>query len=319
MEFSNRNQKKSLKLAVAFLFWIATAIYLSIGISRCLPMRCYADEARFIRLTPLLLNKKFDKFYSKRSIWNHPGHTISHLIWLVSYSLYLKERMFSQIENIDQFITKHKTSQLTQLFFIGRVINLAFSLGAVYLTYLLTKKVLKQAKINTNYTYLSAFSLLTNGLFLIFAKFTRTDIPQTFFILLAVFFLWQGLTKNLNNKANFFLFGFFTGLATMTKWPRVLAISLMIILLSLTYFSPEKQKFRKILIICLLSLSGLTIGLFCGSPAWPKYINQIKRDVLKEARAHHLGADNFGFLGNFIFYQKVLLSSFGLSSYLFFS
>ena len=300
--------------------WLILAIYLGIGLNRCLPMRCYSDEADFIRGGFFIFKKNSEIYYQAKLTWGHPAQITTRLISLGGKLLYIKGRLSGKINNLDQFTKKLKNNHLVELFWIGRIINLFFSLGTVYLTYRLSKKLLGEKKKKDLLVLTAIISLVTNGVFLIFVKFTRMDIPQTFFILLALLFLTQPSKNQFRLKINLFFFGISLGLATMSKWPSLVLFPLsIIVILPLLFSQPKlKKKIKFLFLYSFTALLGFLIGTLIASPVWPKYILQIKRDVLSEARPHHLGADGLSFWGNLFFYQQVFLTSFSIVLYIFF-
>jgi hypothetical protein len=80
---------------------------------------------------------------------------------------------------------------------------------------------------------------------------------------------------------------------------------------------PSLGKRKKTLAkICTFLFLGILAGSLIASPTWPFYTKNIWEAITKTNETSHLGADNLSFIGNMLFYQKVLMSSFGIPLYI---
>lgn len=110
----------------------------------------------------------------------------------------------------------------------GRILELTFSLGCVYLTYLIGKE-----SFNENIALLSAFFLAFSPTFLFYSSTILTGIPSTFFALLGIYFLI---------KKNYLLSGLSIGLSFMMRFLQLFVL-IPIVFIILLY---KKKKLKKI-------------------------------------------------------------------------
>ena len=111
----------------------------------------------------------------------------------------------------------------------GRILELIFSLGLIYLTFIIGKEVF-----NEKIALLSAFFLAFSQTFLSYSSTILTAIPSTFFALLSVYFL-------IKNK--YTLSGLFIGISFMTRFLQL--FTLIPIILILLYF--RKLNLKKLI------------------------------------------------------------------------
>ncbi len=109
----------------------------------------------------------------------------------------------------------------------GRILIVFFSVGCLYLTYLIGRKVFNE-KVGVIATFLLAFS----PSFLLYSSSVLTGIPSTFFALLSVYLLIH---------KRYFLSGLFIGLGFMTRF-----LQLFVLLILLLYLMVEKKKIRNL-------------------------------------------------------------------------
>ncbi len=125
------------------------------------------------------------------------------------------------------------------IIFWGNIISTLFSLGCIYLTYLIGKKLF-----NENTGLLASILLSFTWIFLFFNSKLYTEIPTAFFILLAYYCFLED--KPLAS-------GIFTALAFLTKFPA----GLILIILSIFYLKDIKN-----LLIFISSFILTTIPYF---------------------------------------------------------
>ncbi len=101
----------------------------------------------------------------------------------------------------------------------GKILGIVFSLGCVYLTYLIGKRIF-----NEDVALLCAFFLAFSPTFLFYSSTPLTGISSTFFALLAVYFF-------IDNK--YFLSGLFLGLSFMTRFLQLFVLMVIIFVLFL--------------------------------------------------------------------------------------
>ncbi|MEH2363726.1 ArnT family glycosyltransferase [Nostoc sp.] len=140
----------------------------------------------------------------------------------------------------------------------AQVLTVFLFLGSIVLVFQITKNFfgLFSARIIT-------VVFATSATFIVHIHYLTTDIPVTFGMLLAFYFSQNILLHG--GLRNYILAGFFTGIATATKY-NGLPIGLAIILahiFSLNYLLWKKLLFSKKLI---LGLSMVVIGFIVGNP-----------------------------------------------------
>lgn len=113
--------------------------------------------------------------------------------------------------------------------FFGKILLLLFSLGTIWFTYLISKKVF-----NEKIALLSSLILTLSPTFFFFNSILLTAIPSTFFSLLGVYFF-------LNKKH--FLSGLFLGLAFMTRFLQ-LGIIFCVLLIMLYKIFKKQVSFK---------------------------------------------------------------------------
>jgi hypothetical protein len=304
-------------------FWTLLFLLLFIGLNHCLPMKCYTDEKVWLEPTESFWRGNFKIIYEDPVNWGHPGQSIMHLIWLASYLILPIRLIFTRrVVGIDSFAKFEMGIEKSDVYLLGRAINATFAFLTAFILYKITKGLVEKSKSKRKFiSYLPPLFLCTNGLFLYYSKHVRTDIPQTFFVFLGLISIYLFLDKFPKLKMKYiFFFGLATGLALMTKWTS--AIMLYAITLPfwviLSHKSPLTKKTKTLLYTVIIFTAGMFIGLQIASPSWLAYTSQIVNAINSENKEFHLGADNLNFTGNLIFYQKVLLSSFGIFIYSFF-
>ncbi|MFH0948021.1 MAG: phospholipid carrier-dependent glycosyltransferase [Elusimicrobiota bacterium] len=130
---------------------------------------------------------------------------------------------------------------------IGRLLTVAFSIGTIYLTYLLAKKLFDKKT-----GLLSALFLSLIWQHIISSHYATTDITAAFFTLLAVYFVWNVSTKT--DLKSYLLAGFSCGLSIAAKYYGG------IIFLAIILFGWKNKKY------ILFSFFAMILGFFVGCP-----------------------------------------------------
>ena len=126
---------------------------------------------------------------------------------------------------------------------IGKILDLIFSLTAIYLTYLVGKKIFSK-KVGL----ISALILSLTSLFIMFTGLILTEpLAITLSLLGILFFI------NQKNAFKIFLAGFFVALSFLTKFPQGIIFAALIFILII-----KKDK----LITKIKNLTSITIGFF---------------------------------------------------------
>ncbi len=175
--------------------------------------------------------------------------------------------------------------------FIGRLITVVMAVGAVYVTYLIGKKIS-----NRKTGLISAFLLAISPLFVRNSRYATVDIPFTFWTLLAIYFCIE-IYKRKDTKS-YLLAGFFTGLAISTKYFAIFLVIPITLahFLSSKSFKPLnliKRVFSKKIILCLLLFF---FTFFITSPFifldYKTTYNQLSYLKGRQVDTPHLGFEN---------------------------
>jgi hypothetical protein len=120
-------------------------------------------------------------------------------------------------------------------FMVGKLLQPLFSLGSVYLVYLISKKLY-----NKHVALLAALMFSATPFFLKFTHVLITDIASIFFALLAIHLFIQ------KNSKSMFLAGLFAGIAFMTRFPQGIIIFCFGAALLFTFlYKKDFKEFRK--------------------------------------------------------------------------
>ena len=120
--------------------------------------------------------------------------------------------------------------------YFGKTISIIFAVLTIFVTYKIGLKLFSK-----NIGILAAFFVAFSYTFLFFSQNILTEIPATLFTLLAFYFF---ITDR------FFLTGFFSGLALMTRFFQIFAL-IGLCIVFLTYFSKKPNFLRKFSYIVL--------------------------------------------------------------------
>jgi len=136
----------------------------------------------------------------------------------------------------------------------GKILELMFSLGCIYLVYLIGRKVF-----NEKIALLSAFFVAFNPVFLFYSSSILTGIPSLFFSLLGI---------HLFIKNRYFLAGLFVSLSFMTRFLQ------LFVLIPMVFILYKKKRLKKIInlsygfLIILVPYLVLNIFLY-KNPIYP--------------------------------------------------
>jgi len=116
-----------------------------------------------------------------------------------------------------------------------RFSEVLFSTGLVALSYFLIKEMFDK-----KYALLASLGVALSWIVLFFTARPMTEIPATFFLLLAFLCFWKGYVKNQGRKY-FYLFGLFFAISLLTRFQYAMFVLPLIVLT----FTKEKFKFLK--------------------------------------------------------------------------
>ena len=141
----------------------------------------------------------------------------------------------------------------------GTTIAILFSLGLIYLCYLLGKRLFSE-----DAGLLASFFLACSQSFLLFSHRPLSEIPSAFFLLLGILLLI---------KSRFFLAGTVFGLSILMRFYQ--GISIAFIILSFFLFSKERREWKIAIpklaagILAILSPYFLLAWQYFGDPLYP--------------------------------------------------
>jgi peptidoglycan/xylan/chitin deacetylase (PgdA/CDA1 family) len=130
----------------------------------------------------------------------------------------------------------------------AKLITLFFTLGAIYLTYVLGRELFN-GRVGT----IASLLLGISPVFFVFSTLTLTGIPASMFILLSILFVV---------KRRYFLSGLFTGLSFLMRFPAGLVLPVVGILFMIDFVHNRKKKSMKILLkYAILIILGFFIAV----------------------------------------------------------
>lgn len=118
---------------------------------------------------------------------------------------------------------------------VGRIIEIMFSLGVIFLTYLIGKEI------NEKVGLISALVVSFTPVFLSYSIRILTGIPSTFFALISIYLL---VKKPLTWK-KVLLSSIFSGIAFLTRFPQGILLVSVLLAMFLSFFREKKKIFIK--------------------------------------------------------------------------
>ncbi|RMF92856.1 MAG: phospholipid carrier-dependent glycosyltransferase [Candidatus Schekmanbacteria bacterium] len=208
---NNENQRplySDKKTIFVLMLILLVAVFLRlIGINFGLPLRFHPDE--WSQILPAL--SMFD------------GNLHPRFFYYPSFTIYCYFILFKIASFIAPTIFKITASNST-FWLLGRIVSVFFGTGVVFLSYLLASKLDgKKAGL------FAAFFVAIFPLEVRHSHFAIVDVPLSFWILLAIYFLsnWEGK----NDKFHFLILSsFFAGVASSTKYTALPLIAVILIL-----------------------------------------------------------------------------------------
>ena len=134
----------------------------------------------------------------------------------------------------------------------GRILEVLFSFGIIYLTYLIGKKIF-----NKKVALFASFILSVNAIFFFLGFRLYSSVPATFFILLAYYLvLIDGKFRT------FFIAGLSAGLAMLIRYPVAFLVVPLSLKLTWDIIKKRSKSIRKFLIFNLTAFSLLGVYLY---------------------------------------------------------
>jgi 4-amino-4-deoxy-L-arabinose transferase-like glycosyltransferase len=267
---------------------VASAIRLY-GINHDLPFVYDQDEPMFVgRALSMLKNHDPNPHW-----FGPPAGPTMYLLAALYGSMFVIGRILGIFHTPEDFRILYY-SNATVFYLSGRVVVSAiFGIATVWLLYHIGRRLFDPK------TGLFAASVLAvSAIHVALSQMVRMDVQMSFLLLVAFWYCLEILEKK--NWSSYLLAGFFTGLATVTKYPAVvftLTIALTHFLLNHSYRLLDHKK--------LVGAAVATVaGAFIGAPFVFLDFRTMLHDVAREARPEHLGATGEGFFLNFLWYFR---------------
>jgi len=199
-------------------------------------------------------------------------------------------------------------------YLIARLVNSVVSVGVIFLTFVIAKKLFK----NSNVALLSGIFLSLSPLFLGFGTYARTDILTMFFILLSGIVLYDAVETK--SKRKLILTSILAGIAVATRFHGAMATLPIGIFAIITDYLGYKKRtlweyIRDSIYIRTYVATSIVfgfLGFFLANPFtllnWKIAIWHIKF----EARGTHAGHERLPGLQNYLWYvSNVLIKGVG--------
>ena len=201
--------------------------------------------------------------YGLYTLYAWPAFTLVY-IQFFAFSVYF---IIGWLMNLFPGIAAFRDFYITDpssFFLLGRIINVAFSIGTILVLYHIAKR-----QYNHRIALLASFFLSANFMYSFHSQFTRPDIPSLFFILMT---LWFCLKIMEQRELKFYIYaGVFAGLAIATKFTS----GIVLLLIFICHLISEESVYEKnkhdgnrpiflLLIIfgTILFIAGISVSIF---------------------------------------------------------
>ncbi len=266
---------------------IAIAVRLYV-INYDLPFVYDQDEPLFVTYAlSMLKNRDLNPHW-----FGAPASTTMYLLALVYAGIFGVGRVTGIFQSAEDFRNLYYSNP-TVFYVSGRIISAVFGVATIWLVYKLGRRLFGSAA-----GLIAAAMVTICPIHILLSQQVRMDMPMTFFIMLAFWYCLNILEHQ--DWTSYLLAGFFTGLATISKYPAIV----FSVSIAITHFlaTPLKRwsDHRKLLGSALACVTGA----FVGSPFVFLDFRTVLKNVIHEARPEHLSATGEGLLRNFIWYVK---------------
>jgi hypothetical protein len=271
-------------LSIAISIFLFGAIIRIIGIDFGLPFLYDPDEPVFVVTAyKILATRDLNPHW-----FGHPG-TFTIYTLAVTYAAYgmflVFVGHFQSLANIGSSFW-HEPSEF---YFVGRLVMVFFAVSTLCLIYAITKRV------SDHWTaLLAALILAVSPLHVAYSRIIRTDIQQTFLLLLVT---WFAISISRSGRwRDYLVAGFILGLSITTKYPSVVATVLIIVAWIVDVTRCQDSWIKRLPRLFGSALSSL-FGTFIGSPYLFLDFKTAWKNITVEASPTHLSHTNPGFDG----------------------
>lgn len=183
-------------------------------------------------------------------------------------------------------------------YWLTRLLTVAFALLTLFLVYRLTRRLFERK------AALIALALLAiSQLHVSSSHFITTDVPVTFFIVLAVWFCWDVFERG--RGRDYALAGLIIGLACSTKYSAYPIVLVLLASIGGRWWMRRDVSFSMLLIAGLSAAAGFLIGTPYALIDLPGFLNGVAYEV-----RHNVVLGHTGYEGNtFGWYMARLLGS----------
>jgi hypothetical protein len=300
---------RMIKEKFGILLWLIAGLALVLrvwGMWYGLPYLLHIDEQVFVNA-----GMRFGLGDFNPRWFGHPGNILMYLLFVGFLGFYGVGFVFGWFDSAQAF-SEYFFADPTVFYLVGRSIGVFAGTLSVIATGHLGKRL-----VNERVGIIAAIFLAVDPLCVINAKFIRTDVLGTLFIILAIF--WGVKYCDCSRRKYAILSSIAVGLAAANKYPYIVSgvITLLLVFFKWrkrTGHNPDRLSlsnfpWRFLLVNCAIIL----LSFFCVTPFFFFDFRTVLKDVSVEAYGHHLGAESLTLLRNFWWYfSEVLPRSTGL-------
>lgn len=236
-------------------------------------------------------------------LYNRPDHILIYLnAFVFKVFSYIKYHNSSQRGNVQYFYNKdHLTFT-----YLARLVTTLFG-SLLILSMFFLGKEMGGVKVGLLASFFTAFF----PSFIEQSHFSTPDIPLTFFISMTALYTTKFMKKR---KTKFLFLGcVFCGLATMEKYPGLIATSMIACAVIFTYWNNK----IKILKWGTSSLLVYFSSMFVFAPFLFLNYKKAYQAIVMESRSHHLGLSRLGWGDKLLFYLDIIHKNMGSILFLF--
>jgi len=225
--------------------------------------------------------------------FGHPASTLMYLLGLAYLVYWLLGHLVGWFPDLRFFETLFRTDP-TVFYLIGRGLTLLLSTLAIPLTYMVGRRVTGQSAALAAATFVAVSPLHVE-----LSRIVRPDGPLTTLILLTMVLAFKTTERPMGR--NFVLSGMCAGLATATKWPGI-AAAVPVIMAGVVAVGRQPVTWKDQARWLGVGFLGLGVGFVIAAPFVPLEIQQVVKDLTRQARKVHLSATGGPGLSNYLWY-----------------